>query len=562
LQPNIVVKLNWSYDSQYIAVGNAGGQLNVYAFNGTFLIQQGTGVNLTGNVNSVSWHPTNYWIAVGTNTGATNQLYIFSFNQVTGALTQLSAVAIGANVHHVSWHPSGNFVVMGSNNSALRIAVYQVSGAGVLGSNITVNPGATTNGADFNVDGTLLAAVTNNQAAASELYVYAFDPVGFTLTLNTSADLGAQGNSVYWNDITGSSNLLATGGATTTGSLRVYQYNSTPSLTLLAQALNASTVNVARWNQSTGCLGVCLNNTSEGDGAEVRIYTFANNTLTESISSGQVLNVNVFAGGWSPDDNYFASGDSGNLVRVYAFTPTLFSPNYIFSNMRLFLNSDITLKDCQITFTGNNLISGRGNSLSLLTTQTVFSTTISVAANSSLLFQNITIQGIKAGSIVPLDSTATFSFQNCTFVMDSNYTFSLGRFDVIRDFNLEGSNKSFIYTSNQVSRILAEGNMLIDSGVTFSYAPSNNSNTLIQLTDINSVISLNSGTIVTSSAGLQLNKGLLSIDGASLLINGGTNQSQGIIWGDGVSSANNLQLEWQPAATLQLLTGFLVDNNL
>lgn len=553
--------VDWSPDSQYVVVaiddaGGAANQMLVYSFNGTALtFVVGVDVGLDGN--SVNWHPTNDWIAFGRDSGGGSEVYIYEFNRGVGTLTLLSSASIAGNVNSVVWHPLGGHLAIGSNDNAIRVRVYVVSGAGILGANVTVDPGADANNVAWNKAGTFLAVGTDS-FAGNELQVYAFNSGALTLTLNAGDNVANQVNCVSWNPIVGNQDLIAVGVQSGTDRVRVYRHNGTAgTLTFLDGDVASPAVRFVDWNPFSGCLAACLNSSAAG---EIRIFVLSNDTITQS-DSEDVGAFNVLGGRWSNDGNYFGAGSTTPALGIYRFDPTFFSQNYLFSNIRLLLNSDITLKDCQITFTGNNLIGGRGNCFTLLSTGTLIATSLSIAANSSVLFQNIRIEGIKEGSIVPLDNTSTLSFQNCTFIMDSNYTFSQGKFDVLRGFNLQGKNNSFIYTSNQKSRILAEGNMLIDTDVTFSYAPSNNSSALLELTNINSTLSLNSGTIATSSAGFQLTKGRLWIDGKSFLINGGTMSTQGIMWGDGANSANNLQLEWQPAATLQLISGFLVNAN-
>lgn len=564
-QLDLANEVDWSPDSRFVVVGidDAGGasqQVLVYEFDGSTLTFRG-GVDVGGDVETVNWHPTNDWIAVGRVTGG-NEVSIYSFNRITGVMTLIGSTAVYVDtVNSVVWHPAGGHLAVGSNDNAIRVRVYVVSGAGALGANVTVNPGADVNTVDWSRDGTFLAVGTD-AFAGNELQVYTFNSGALTLTLNAGSNVANQVNCVSWNPVIGNTDLIALGVNAGTGRVRVYRHNSgAGTLTLLtgAQAINATIVNFVNWNLFSGCLAACLNVNAEGTGGEIRIYVFLNDAITETDS--EELGDSVFGGRWSYNGDYFGSADNGGgpggpELSIYRFDPTLSNANNIFSNIRLFLNNNLTMQDCRITFTGNNLIGGRNNTLTLMPTAT-----LAVGSNSSLLFQNVRIEGIKNGSIIALDNSATFSFQNCTFVMDSNYTFSLGRFDVLRGFNLQGKNTNFIYTSNQKSRILAEGNMLIDTDVTFSYAPINNSNALLEMTNINSTLSLISGTIATSLAGLRLTKGRLWIDGESFLRNGGTTQSQGIFWGDGVNSVNNLQLEWQPAATLQLISGFLVNAN-
>jgi len=544
-----VLTVNWSYDSNYLAIGtntHTGDGLVVFNFNGTTLTQAAE-LNFTANVNTLAWHPTRYWLAIGLSNGV---LYTYSFTPPS-TLTQLNTVTIGGSIEIVVWHPSGNYVAIGTSQSTEFLAVYPVNGLGIFGTPVIVNTaGNQVNGVDFNAAGTYL--VEGDAANALRVYAFTTSPSP-ALTLSASISTG-QVLSVAWNKTSSNSNIIAV--ALNNGGPAIFSFTpGTLSLVYTGPVIQA--VFSVAWCPTSQCLAAGIHNGGAGTGIGALTFLFANSALTQvtAINTGSS---NADGVAWSPSGIYLAlAEDLATLVRIYSDGSGLNSNQVVFSDINLFIHGDVTLNSMIITFSGtNNRLNGLGNTLFLGQ-----NSALRVQTQANLLLQNICIEGIQAGSIVPCDFTSTFSFQDVVWIMENNYSFTQGRFDVLRGFNLEGRGTSFIYTSNQVSRILANGNMLIDSGVTFSYAPSNNSNSLLQLTNINSTLSLNSGTIVTSSAGLKLTTGLLSIDGLSYLINGGTNQAQGIIWGDGVNSANNLQLEWQPAATLQLLTGFLVDNN-
>ncbi len=558
-------EVSWSSDSEYVAVaindaGGAAEQILVYSFDGISLTFRG-GVDVGGNVNTVSWHPTNDWIAFGRTTGAGSELYIYSFNRTSGALALLSSVNIANTVNSVAWHPAGGHLALGSNNNAIRVRVYVVSGAGALGASVTVNPGADANAVDWNSAGTFLA-VGIDTVAGDDLLVYAFNSTLLTLTLNAGVDVANQVNSVAWNRVAGNTDLIAIGVNAGTGRVRVYRHNSgLGTLTLLvgAQAINVTIVNFVDWHPYASCLAACLNVNTEGTGGEIRIYRFASDTLTQD--TNQELGDSVFAGRWSPNGRYFASADNGAgsvspELSIYGFD-SYFQRNFIFSNLRWFLGDNITLQDGSITFTGSNLIDGRDNCLTLLPT-----VTLKIAQDSGILLQNIRIEGLKNSSIQLLDTTSTLSFRNCTFVMDEDITFNQGKFDVVQGFNLEGASHSFIYTSNQKSRILEQGKLVVDTDVTFSYYPSISSNALLEMTHASSILKLQSATLATSNAGLLLTKGIVQVDGKSFLNNDGTVQAAGLFFGDGINTENNIALEIEPAAQLAISSGFFTSDSI
>jgi hypothetical protein len=226
-----------------------------------------------------------------------------------------------------------------------------------------------------------------------------------------------------------------------------------------------------------------------------------------------------------------------------------------FSNTKLVLSGDLTLDHACLTFSGSSLINGQGHTLTLNPTATIF-----VAANSNLLIQDIQIVGVGGQRIQALDHTSTFSFEDTALVLNGNYTFAKGRFDVLRDLRLTGSGFSFVYTTSQVSTVTTNGNLIIDEGVTFSYAPIITSSTRLRLADSSSQLTLNSGTLYTSTVGLQLTKGMFMVEGKSFLSNRATLDAQALVFGDG-TTANNLSIEILPAAHIELVQGRLFFRN-
>jgi hypothetical protein len=234
--------------------------------------------------------------------------------------------------------------------------------------------------------------------------------------------------------------------------------------------------------------------------------------------------------------------------------------NVFFSDIDIFLSNDVTLKDVSITFSGESMISGRGNTVTLSPTFSLV-----VASGGSLLLQDIKIKGVNDSKMRCLSSLSTFSFQDVTLVLDGNFTFTQGRMDILKRLTISGADKAFIYTSNDQSTIRGGrfgtgntaptyvGTLLIDDSTTFSYVPRSGSSTLLNLESSVSKIILNSGTLFATT--MQLTKGILQVEGKSR-IQGLTSFTVG----DGLSVSNNLYIEIKPAANLDILGTFSYKN--
>ncbi len=223
-----------------------------------------------------------------------------------------------------------------------------------------------------------------------------------------------------------------------------------------------------------------------------------------------------------------------------------------FGDLKLILNCDVNLGDCCISFTGDCVLNGRGNCLSFSDT-----CTLEVAANSTLLIKDITLKNVHERHLRNLDDTSKITFKNVKMVLDDDYCFDKGSFDVIKDFHIIGDGHTFVYQTDQLSTVSTCGSLIIDHGVTFSYAPLSvivDGN--LKLIDETSFLVLRGGTLQVDNTGLTLTKGKLIVERKSFLSNDGVSVAEGISFGDGVSAVNNLTVEVFPEAHLELLSGF------
>jgi hypothetical protein len=209
-----------------------------------------------------------------------------------------------------------------------------------------------------------------------------------------------------------------------------------------------------------------------------------------------------------------------------------------------------------VTFTGISSIEGRGHTIDLGSTGK-----IAVGNGATLLMNELFIKNLGAGQLFCTDGQGTFSFDNTTFYLDANYSFSQGKFDVVGPVNVTGGNYVFAYQSNAVSTIRSGSMMFFDSGMTFSYdVPL--TGTAFAMTDNSALLYLYETTLFSKTPALALTKGTVVIDGECPVNNSGTNQAEGISFGDGASAANNINLKILPESGLTLNSGYLVNKNI
>lgn len=257
--------------------------------------------------------------------------------------------------------------------------------------------------------------------------------------------------------------------------------------------------------------------------------------------------------------NIVGGGFVTQLAATNGTIPTtlLASNSFTISNLDLILANDTILNSTVLTFTGSSTVDGAGNIFTLNGTAALVAGT-----SSTLTLRNMTIKGVTGTNIRNTDTTGTINFENIRLVLAGTFTFAQGAFTVGQNVSFAGNTQTFVYTSTQISTILDSSTLLIDQTVTFSYAPSVALRDRLQFTNSTSTLKLNSGTLQASSVGMSLTKGVLFVDGASLLASDATTSSNAIQFGDGVSLANNCQIIMAPGASLDLVRGYVSMNNL
>lgn len=550
-EPATVNSVAWSDDDQYVAIGlttGGGNELRVYAFNGTTLTLAAS-YSIGSTVTAVSWYPSQYWIAIGTS--ANPQVQTFSFSG--SSLIQLATVNYGIQVNTVQYDPTGNYLAVGSQNQAPNLTLYPVNGDGTLN---TAGSASLSLGfqniydLDWNVTGTYLA-VGSSFGGSNQLHVYQLLTSPLGLVQSAAILFNDDVNAVSWNDAYPT--LLALGLTGTTTLLRIYNHvPSTGSLNLVTGDTNyTSPICALDWRRGGECLAVG----NKGTTNTLRTYIYNNTASTLTVATQLSFASPVCATSWANFGEYLAVGTNTKALQVYLDDTFLFSSCVTFSDLNLVMDCNVTFQNCCILFGGNSVINGQGKELTLAPTCTIL-----VDHTGSLLIKNVTINGVSGNQIGAVDGTSTYSFARTTLMMDGNTTFTTGRFDIIDNTTIQGQGFVFAYQTNVVSTVSANAALILDTGVTFSYAPSTASNTLFRLSAGGQLI-MNSATLYASTAGLLLTQGELIVDGQSFLSSSATNAAQAIQFGDGANAFNDLLIHVLPAADLQILSGIVIYAN-
>lgn len=557
---------DWSFDKQYIGV-SANNRLSVYRFSETGATFQNsvdiaTLLLVPATVYTVRWRPTGYFIAIGTQSllGLSQELRMFSFNPAGPSLTQVDSENIGADCTAVAWHPSGNYLAVGSLNTTSEIILYSVSAGGILTQQQVVNlvPTRTVNfrTMDWNATGEFLSVGTAVSGTDPNLLVYQFNQAVPSLTLQASqAPLklvwGTSWNQTY-------TDVLAVTYQTGSGDLiEIFQHNLTgltPSTRLVKKSgVTGTTIAYScHWHEDGHCLAIGKD--VSGSSTEFRIYDFDRSTFALSFVQGFESSSIVQTVRWGDNSDYILAGGNGNFVNFYKKASL---DCFSFWDTHVLLNHDVIVKDACITFSGSSSINGRGNKLILNGDAEII-----VDKKGSLLLQDVIVEGIHGHNIRCTDNKSTLSLEQTTLILDDDYSFSVGHFDVLLDCAIAGYEYTFSYETNQMSTVQPNSTLMLTDDLIFFYNPPSNMKNLLKFVDRSSQLVLSNVTLCSTKTGIQFTQGTIIVDGESVFKSDSVVKNEGIMFGDGTNSAQNIKIKLLSEAGILVDSGFLVYQNI
>lgn len=263
----------------------------------------------------------------------------------------------------------------------------------------------------------------------------------------------------------------------------------------------------------------------------------------------------------------FSRSNNGNFIIQDNITLTLsyvvlkdFNPanisygtnsNIIFGNGVIWeIGSDLTLSQ-SFNIGGNVTIDGRGGNLTLANADSLLCT----ASNSALTLKDVHLYGLGGvgidagtGRLRLATNTTGLILENSDIFMDADYNFATGYLQINGVSNIYGEGKTLTYSTTVASQVSSNSILRLQAGVTFTYAPTNNSQSLLTFVDSSSQLWLNSSTLISGSMGLELNTGTM------VLQNSPTLQAQGyIINSNALTIANSMNIVVQGGGAPQLV---------
>ncbi len=494
-----VYSIDWNYNDAYVAVAlkgvNGVAELKILSFNGnsfTLVASQDFG---TTTLNGVRWHPSsNYLVTAG---AAGIELKVWFFNSSNNTISEISNDDVGVATA-VQWNHSGSHVAVGRKTSS-QLLIYPVTN-GVLGTPKVGSFGNSlqvqNNAISWHSSDAYIAVGVQHASNSQDVFVFSFN--GTSVSLLSSVNTGYSANALSWIPQTF---YLTVGLQTSNESLRMYSFN--PSTYAFAEITSArvglaDNVLGMRWSDDGRYLAISKDYSYQNFELEIYYYEFSDDTLhlvSGYSSDGQTRDVS-----WAHNGQYVVTGDDANNVYVFNFKDAPF----VFKNLKLFLRSELRAH-ASIMIEGTCVINGDGNTLDLSSTASLI-----IKPNSQLILEDIVIKGIN-NNILCLDDSSSIVLRDVVWAQDANTSFTVGSLQVKNDVIFRGD-AIFSYESVLTSSIMAKSQLILDSGMTFSYNPSNNNNNLLKFMERSATLVLDGADMYVGPMGLQLTTGKFKVN--------------------------------------------------
>ncbi len=535
----------WSYDNKYLAVitdnfsgSSANHELFVYAFSGTALTLA-TSANLGANGNCVRWHPSTYFLAVGS-TKTSNELEVYQFLPATNTFNSpILKQNIGATVTSVAWQARGNFLAYGYG-TRVGIVPFTASGSGTLGTpalspvgtplNGTVSRNAITWGPSGNRDDIIVGTSTGF------LYGYGVPASGTILDTKISSSLGfGRINGLDWAP-TGTYVAIAFNNSR----VKTYQLaysGATPSLTEKSSYTTPIAANTVAWKSNGTELAIGTAATASGNEFISLTFTPATYALSNPYTINIPSGINFLRYSRDATGTYLARAD--NTTNNVSIFKESYSP-FVFDNTTIILNNNLTL-GLPLTLKGNCLINGRGNTITF-----TGDGAINIDQGGSATLQQIMLDLQTPSAFALQGPTSKAIFRDATISLKNDVILGDGVMETYEDVTITGP-YTFYLSSAQTSTIHSNSRLSIENRAQFKTGRRNFGGiNPLEFEDSSSRLNLDDASLVVTHSGLTLKKGIINIyDSCNFDINlteTTTGLQQGLILGDG-TAANDVTVK-------------------
>jgi len=154
--------------------------------------------------NAMSFSPGGNQVVVGVTTAGvlgTSELLVYDYTSALLGITLTTSFYFGDTVQAVDWSPTGSFIAVGLTTNTNNLRIFDASVTPMLEVQAARQPlSENVFGLHWDRTGTYLL-VASQGASTGTVYIYKFDKIAGTLTLQFSRTLANQAFSVRWNHL-------------------------------------------------------------------------------------------------------------------------------------------------------------------------------------------------------------------------------------------------------------------------------------------------------------------------------------------------------------------------
>ncbi|MCF7899061.1 hypothetical protein K9L05_00220, partial [Candidatus Babeliales bacterium] len=556
---NTINSVDWSYDNNYIVagadqIGGPGNNLFIYSYINDILTKVNT-TGLNSAVFSTRWHPSSYYLAIGSDR-VNAELRIYSFTPPNTTSLEQSYNA-GDNIYSTIWHPTGNFLASGGISNTDTITIFTFSAGTITrrtGVNKTQDISSDTLVWAPSGNGNYLASGFTTDGTNPELIVYLFNNTTPSLTSTAQKLINQSITALDWSP-TGT--YLAVGLSGGNNRLRIYERNisrgAASSYGYLEEATRldeTQTVKSVNWSSDGTKLSVGLENST---GTEFRFYSFSTSpTPTISLLAGVESSTNINSTKFSNDDMYIANGDSSNFVSVYK---PILTGSFYFKDLNIFLYNNVLLQS-PLTFEGNCSIDARGKTLELSG-----NASLNIKPNSTTSIKRTDLKLDNPGTFALESKSSVLKFEDSIIELSSDVTIGDGALGIDGDLVITGP-YTLNYSTATTSTINEFSSLKIENEATLAIGRNPSiSRQPLDFIDDTSFLILDNATLNITNSGLNIKKGKLKTFNKSIIDIDSPDNEYGLILGDGTLE-NDATLEIKSGSELLLKNGPIVMNTL
>lgn len=512
-----VYSCEWSFDGEYLAVASDTHQhkVEIFSFDGNSLSPIAVSSKLDGRVYSLSYHPTDDYIACAQYSNKGEELVILRWDRATKTLLRVDGVALDCYASAVSWHPNGKYVALGTLNSTDQVRIYAFNNQSLtLATKSTLSPhrSIVLNGMHWDRTGSFLAVATYyaKTQGASELIIYSFTQVEESETIEKvqELDVGQGARAVRWAP---HESLLAVGYYTGKQRLRLYGFDTQ---TFALEEYESARINQCPivfsvdWSPDAGYIVI-----GEGNAANsgFKIYRYDSLEKSFMLEKAVPCSCHVFSTRWSSDGRFIVRGDYSKALHVYAKESSSAISSLVLEDVVLDMHADVIMRS-PIEFHGNCMMHGNGHSFDLGNLRS-----LRIAKDARLQIFDTTLKGLSKNTVFCEDDSAQLLLHNVTLQHSDDTLFSRGSLGIHGLVTLQGAS-SFVYQTKMTSTIYHDSQLLLDKHMTFSYDPQfNRAKNLLYFEDKTATLALNGASFHVTATGIELTRGSLLVDNQSYI---------------------------------------------